>query len=288
MDIYALYSCIEDLERKRRSHEDAKKEIRKLLDLFANFSWLSISPPDVSLVFVEISRLHDLLHTCNSGWETGQVYGLRSHIKSLLRHIAANYVREPVSSSFLKNQGLRIDEYVDLLLREVFKLRKDEAVNFYKIHLPADEQNRIKDISGIDFRYPVRRKSTAQYDRLYQWLRWLVGQDGARPLVGCYWSPSPHAQPANMGISQFTTLKQNLSGGQQKELGHIERTHVYLPGTVIAPTEVLESTASEINDTFSVDGGEFYVKGGGIQVFLPLSQDKRESLWVSNKLVDIE
>lgn len=287
MHIYALNSYIESLARKNIRREDAKEEIRKLLNLFTNCSWLSINPPEVAQVFVAVSKIHDLLPTCNVGRSFYQLYELRNQIESFLRHIAANYVNEPVSSSFLRNQGLRIDEYVDLFQREVYNCRKGIAVNFYEKHLRPEEKHRVAETNGIDFRFPLCEKTTAQYKELYQWCNSEIDSKGnAHVMVGYYWSIDTATAPTALGISEVCTLHKSLSK-KKKEVGHAMRSLIRLNCNAIH-SEVLESTASEAIDIWSIPGAKIQTRGGGTQVFLPLPLETRRRLLEEEKIVEIE
>ena len=287
MHIYALNSYIESLARKNIRREDAKEEIRKLLNLFTNCSWLSINPPEVAQVFVAVSKIHDLLPTCNVGRSFYQLYELRNQIESFLRHIAANYVNEPVSSSFLRNQGLRIDEYVDLFQREVYNCRKGIAVNFYEKHLRPEEKHRVAETNGIDFRYPLREKSTAQYSHLYQWSNSEIDSHGnAHFMVGYYWSIDKNTAPTALGISDVCTLRKELSKGK-KNVGHVLRTLIKLDCTNMGMIrDVLVSTTSEALDIWSIPGVGIPTHGGGTQVFLPLPLETRQRLLDEGKIVE--
>ena len=284
--VYSLLSCIERLKTKIVNGEPANEDIIMITNLLRD-NVIRNNPFLEADVFVAFCTLKDLLPRCKEEGCCGLKSMLSNQMDDFMRHIAANYANEPVCSSRLKNKGLRNGELEELVLRETYNKRKDIAVNFYEKHLSPEEKHRVAETNGIDFRFPLCEKTTAQYKELYQWCNSEIDSKGnAHVMVGYYWSIDTATAPTALGISEVCTLHKSLSK-KKKEVGHAMRSLIRLNCNAIH-SEVLESTASEAIDIWSIPGAKIQTRGGGTQVFLPLPLETRRRLLEEEKIVEIE
>lgn len=221
-----------------------------------------------SFLFTTISQLDNLEHRIKTN-------SIPMSIKKILESFSKSYVRKNISYSILKQSGLISKEYIDYFLMQLYACRKHIAVNFY-----TKKNKNTAEAYGIDYRMPLAIIERKQIS-LYQWCKARINNKGnAEIFLGDYYSLDACWSPEELGTSSVYELKQN-----NKIVGTTDRVLMKFECLFNSPKEMLLSTSSNIDDTWTKEGYNIPTLGGGTQIYLPLTDVEKQDLLSRGKIM---